>query len=211
MKRQNKIRIYSFIKRLFDIVASLMVIFSFLPIIFLIMILIKLESKGPALYKQERIGRDGRPFYIFKFRTLQIDYDWNELQKHLKEKFVSEVGKLGWEDYWKLKNDPRITKVGRFLRKTSLDELPKIFNVLKGDMSFVGPRAALPYEAGHYQDWERERLKCRPGITGLWQIGFEQPISFDGMIKKDIEYVRNQSFCLDLKILFKTVLIVMRS
>lgn len=200
---------YKGMKRIIDIFGSLLGLAIFAPLFIVIPILIKLESPGPVLFRQDRVGKDGRLFGLLKFRTMKVDYEWRKLEKALKANIVYEDGRVKWESIFKIRNDPRITPVGQFLRKASLDELPQFINVLKGDMSFVGPRPALPYELEHDEAWQKERVKCKPGITGLWQVSAGRHSSFDEMVSMDIQYIQNQSLRLDLKILFKTVWVVL--
>jgi lipopolysaccharide/colanic/teichoic acid biosynthesis glycosyltransferase len=183
----------------------------------LIAILIKLDSAGPALFKQERVGtrrnvKDGavtwqvRTFVIYKFRTMVQNADSSVHEQHIQAFVEGQVtGSENSQAKFKLNNDPRVTRVGRFLRKTSLDELPQLFNVIKGEVSLVGPRPVPVYEAAQYQPWHRERLAALPGVTGLWQISGRCALSFDEMIWLDIDYVRNQSLWLDLKIMALTI------
>ena len=200
---------YKGMKRLIDILGSLTALIFFAPYFIVVPILIKLESPGPVLFRQERVGKDGHSFVFLKFRTMKVNYEWQKLEKALKADVVYETGRVKWESIFKMKNDPRITRVGRFLRKTSLDELPQFINVLKGDMSLVGPRPPLRYELENYGEWHKERLKCKPGITGLWQVSAGRELTFDEMVSLDIKYIQNQSLWVDIKILFKTVWVVL--
>ena len=175
-----------------------------LPLALLLMALcalaIRLEGPGPIVFAQLRTGRGGRRFRMYKFRTMVPNAaELKEQLKHLNE--------LSWPDF-KIENDPRVTRVGRFLRKTSLDELPQIFNVLKGDMSLVGPRPTS-FEASTYALWQTERLEVQPGITGLWQICGRSKLDFDDRLRLDIEYIENRSFWFDQKILFRTFVAVL--
>lgn len=196
-----------FIKRIFDLVVgfALLIILS-VPMI-IISILIRINSKGPAMFSQERIGRDGKPFRCYKFRTM-----YNDAEKRLDNLLENnhEV-KSEWKQHWKLKDDPRITKVGDFLRKTSLDELPQIFNVFKGEMSLVGPRPVTRREIDEYYKDEAKLCFGVPlGITGLWQVSGRSNTSYDHRITLDSWYVRNWNLWLDIVILFKTVRIVIK-
>jgi len=185
------------IRRIMDIVGSLFFIGLFSPIFLLITILIRLDSPGPILYRQIRCGLNGRRFTLYKFRSMVQDAE--ERKKELIN-FNLMKGPV-----FKMKNDPRITLVGRVLRRFSLDELPQLFNVLKGDMSFVGPRPPLPEEVKQYEGWQRRRLSMKPGITGLWQVSGRNEIDFQDWIKLDLEYIDNWSLWLDLKIILKTI------
>lgn len=190
--------IYSTVKRFTDIVFSLMGLFILSPIMLIVIIAIKLEDlKGPVFFSQERVGYLGKKFRMYKFRSMYIDAEkrLNELQ-HLNE----QSGPV-----FKIKNDPRITKVGKFIRKTSLDELPQLLNVLKGEMSIVGPRPALPSEVNQYNDYQKQRLLVKPGITCIWQVSGRNNIGFNEWIELDLEYIKNQSFILDLKLILKTI------
>ncbi|MCL6520217.1 MAG: sugar transferase [Armatimonadetes bacterium] len=185
------------IKRCLDVVISLMMLIILAPLMLLVALAIKLESEGPIIYKQTRVGKNGREFTFYKFRSMFRDAD----------KRLAELRHLNEADgpIFKIKNDPRITKVGRIIRKTSIDELPQLFNVLKGDMSLVGPRPPLPVEVAQYTARDRQRLNVIPGITCLWQISGRSNIGFDRWVELDLEYIRNQSLWLDLKILLLTI------
>lgn len=196
-----------FIKRCFDLlVSSFFMLFLSIPIA-IIAIIIKLDSKGPAFFSQERIGRNGKTFRCFKFRTMYTDAE-NRLSELLEKN--TEV-KNEWDKNWKLKNDPRVTWIGRFLRMTSLDELPQIFNVFKGEMSLVGPRPVTQDEIDkYYKDMAESCFCVMPGITGLWQVSGRSNTSYDYRIALDSWYVKNWNLWLDIIILFKTVKVVMR-
>jgi exopolysaccharide biosynthesis polyprenyl glycosylphosphotransferase len=186
-----------FLRRILDFSASLFILFLLSPFILVLTVLIRMDTPGPALYRQVRCGLNGRKFTCYKFRSM---YTWAEEKKqeilHLN---------LMSGPVFKAKNDPRITRVGRFLRRTSLDELPQLFNVLKGDMSFVGPRPPLPAEVVKYKGWERRRLSMKPGITGLWQVSGRNQVDFSEWVRMDLEYIDNWSLWLDFKILLKTI------
>ena len=185
------------LKRSFDIIASLMILaISSIPLL-LIALWIRLDSAGPALFSQDRMGFLGRSFKLYKFRTMITNADQHiEKLKHLSDR----SGPV-----FKMKHDPRITRAGRWLRRFSLDEIPQILNVLKGDMSLVGPRPQVLWEAAHYDDHARKRLRIKPGITGLWQVSGRAALSYDEMIDLDIYYLENWSLGLDLKILLRTL------
>ncbi len=197
------------IKRLFDIVFSLTVLIITSPILLIIALLIKLTDGGTIFYIQERPGLNGRKFRLIKFRTM---YPNNEeiLKKYLKE---NPKAREEWENYRKLKTyDPRVTLIGRFLRKYSLDELPQFFNVLKGDMSIVGPRPYIEKEFNEYNIPEEVRkkiLSVKPGITGLWQVEKRNESTFMERVKMDLKYIERQSFWLDLKIILKTIRVML--
>ena len=189
------------LRRIFDFIGSLFFILILSPVFLLVALAIRLDSPGPALYRQVRCGLNGRRFTFYKFRSMvqgaEIRKD-DLLAHNIMEGPV-----------FKMKNDPRVTRVGRFLRKTSLDELPQLFNVLRGDMSFVGPRPPIPEEVKKYEGWQRRRLSMKPGITGLWQVSGRNQIDFQQWMRLDLEYIDNWSIWLDLKILIKTIPIVL--
>ena len=193
-------------KTLFDYTVSILFLPLLLPALWIIGILIRMESKGPAMYAHERIGKNGRIFKCYKFRTMQRDAE--EKLKELLE--ASEEIRNEWKSSWKLKDDPRITRIGRFLRKTSLDELPQILNVLKGEMSIVGPRPYLPRERDSIQDNIQVICSAKPGITGLWQVSGRSDTGYRHRVKLDAWYVMNWSLWFDIAILFKTIRVVLR-
>lgn len=190
------------LKRCFDFAAAALLVAVLSPFLMLVAILIKLDSEGPVFYKQQRVGRNGRLFYMYKFRSMRPDAD--QLLKELWDQ--NEADGIAF----KIHDDPRVTRLGRFLRKYSIDELPQLFNVLKGDMSLVGPRPPLPIEVEHYGAWEWRRLEVTPGITGLWQVSGRSDLSFSQWVNLDIYYIENWSLILDLKILLKTIPVVIR-
>jgi len=197
------------IKRIVDILGSLLALILLLPAMLAMALAVKLTSKGPVLFQQTRLGQYSRPFTLLKFRSMYVDCDAN-IHKQYVAKLIgggqnarhsAEKGNA----VYKIKNDPRVTRIGRFLRKTSLDELPQLINVLKGEMSLVGPRPPLPYEVERYGCWHRRRiLEAKPGITGLWQVKGRSRTSFDDMVRLDLKYVERASVLLDLKILLQT-------
>jgi lipopolysaccharide/colanic/teichoic acid biosynthesis glycosyltransferase len=194
-------------KKTVDILGAMAGIIIFLPLFIIIAILIKSTSKGPVLFRQERIGKNGKKFNMLKFRSMHVNNDPSIHQEYVKKlikgTIEGEVGADG-EKIYKLTNDPRITQVGRFLRKTSLDELPQFFNVLKGDMSLVGPRPALQFEVAEYDTWHCRRIAAMPGITGIWQVEGRSRTTFNDMVRMDIRYIKRWSLFLDLKLIFKT-------
>jgi len=191
------------LKRLFDVVIALLLITLFSPFLILITLLIKLTSRGPVLYSSERVGLGGNHFPCYKFRSMVIDHSV-KYHDHKQAIKGQEMGIL-----YKLKNDGRITFVGKIIRKTSMDELPQLFNVLKGDMSIIGPRPLVPFMLVPYPEFRKVRSLVRPGITGLWQIrDREHNTSAEFMISHDTEYIENYSLLLDLKILIDTPLVV---
>jgi exopolysaccharide biosynthesis polyprenyl glycosylphosphotransferase len=188
-------------KRAFDIVVSLTILLLSFPLLVVISVLIKLTSKGPVFFKQERYGLNGRVFYLYKFRTMVENAA--ELLPILQEKNEMQG------PAFKIENDPRVTKIGKFLRKFSIDEFPQFCNILKGDMSIVGPRPPIVKEVTEYDDWQRRRLRVRPGLTCLWQISGRNKIKdFNHWVKLDLDYIDNWSIWLDLKIFLKTIPVV---
>ena len=188
-------------KRLLDILCSFLLLVISIPLFFIIAILIKIDSKGPVFFLQKRCGKDGREFNMYKFRTMVKDAE--TLKKRLKNEMDGPM--------FKLKNDPRITRLGRILRKLSLDELPQLLNVLKGEMSLVGPRPLADEEMVGDDIWREIRLSVRPGMTGLWQIMGRDSGKFSDWITYDTEYVQKRSLFMDIKILFLTITTVLRN
>lgn len=204
------------LKRSLDIVGSLGGILLLSPVILVTALAIKLTSPGPVIFRQIRLGKNGIPFVFYKFRSMYSDTDDRIHREYVTKLIQGNLEEINQGDrekpVYKMKSDSRVTPVGRIIRKTSIDELPQFFNVLKGEMSLVGPRPPLPYEADKYQSWHLRRvLEMKPGITGLWQVGGRSETSFDDMVRLDIQYIRNCSLMLDLKILIKTVKRVLRS
>ncbi len=187
-----------FAKRLFDIVFSTALLVILAPVFLIVAIAIWFEDHGPVLFKQTRVGRWGSLFTMWKFRSMYTDAE--EQKKELIEKNEMEGGVL-----FKMKDDPRITKVGRIIRKTSIDELPQLWNVFKGEMSLVGPRPPIPLEVDEYSLADRRRLEVIPGITCIWQVSGRSDIPFDQQVELDVQYIESQSFWTDIKILLKTV------
>ena len=173
-----------------------MLLVALLPVFIVLAVLVKMDSKGPILFKQYRVGENGQLFWFYKFRSMVVDA---EARRAALEVMNEASGPL-----FKMKNDPRITRCGRWMRKYSIDELPQLLNVLKGDMSLVGPRPALPAEVEQYDEYQRGRLTVKPGITGLWQVSGRSDLSFDQSVALDIEYIDRQSLWLDFVILLKT-------
>lgn len=194
----NTARSYLVMKRAIDIIGSFcgLIVLSILFVI--IAILIKVEDpKGRVFFKQLRVGKDGKQFYMYKFRSMASD-----AEERLKELLaLNEVSGA----MFKMKNDPRVTKIGRFIRKTSIDELPQLLNVLKGDMSLVGPRPPLPREVDEYTNYDKQRLLVIPGCTGLWQVNGRSNTTFDEMVEMDLQYIKTRNITLDIKIMIKTV------
>jgi len=204
-----------FFKRVFDIVGSATLIVPALPLMAIVAAAIALTSPGPVIFRQRRLGKGCTPFVFYKFRSMLMNVDDSIHREFVTSLILGQHEQINQQDaatpFYKIKSDPRLTPMGGFLRRTSLDELPQLFNVLKGDMSLVGPRPPLPYEAEKYQSWHLRRiLEIKPGITGLWQVEGRSRVSFDEMVRMDLRYTRDWSLLLDVKILTKTVLVVLR-
>jgi exopolysaccharide biosynthesis polyprenyl glycosylphosphotransferase len=201
-------------KRSMDIAGSLFALIFACPFLVVISILIKLTSKGPVLFRQERVGEGGKPFTFLKFRSMYFANDPTIHQDYVKLLIAGEVESdipaASQKNVYKLTNDPRITPIGKFLRKTSLDELPQFLNVLKGEMSIVGPRPPVPYEFERYEIWHRQRVMgVKPGITGLWQVSGRSNTKFADMVRLDLEYAKSWSPWLDLMIMLKTPRVIL--
>lgn len=193
----RKDKTYLFMKRMMDYIGSGIGIIIVSPVLLLIAIIIKFEDGGPVIFKQERVGYNGKRFFIYKFRSMRVDAE--QLKQNLLKK--NEVkGAM-----FKIKDDPRVTNFGRFIRKHSLDELPQFFNVLVGDMSLVGPRPPLVEEVEKYTEYEKQRLIVRPGLSGLWQISGRNNLSFSDMVELDLQYIQTRNIFLDSKIILKTI------
>ncbi|HSW39964.1 MAG TPA: sugar transferase, partial [Acidobacteriota bacterium] len=202
LEAENKKTVYHSMKRVIDVAGSLGLLIVLLPLFLTIAVLVKLSSQGPALFKQKRLGRMGKEFDFLKFRTMYANND-PAIHREYVGKLIK--GELCKGTVYKIQNDPRVTPIGRLLRRTSLDELPQFINVLKGEMSLVGPRPPIRYEMENYCCWHRRRiLEARPGITGLWQVHGRSRMTFDEMVRLDIRYIMEQSLWLDLKILLQT-------
>lgn len=202
-KKQIKSRfMYHSIKRVFDFIAAICGVIILSPVMLVIAIFIKAEDHGPVFYKQVRVGKNGKKFKMYKFRSMFVNAD--KMLSKLKEQNDVE-GPM-----FKMKDDPRITKVGHFIRKHSLDELPQFLNVIKGDMSLVGPRPPLPLEVAKYSDYDKQRLLVTPGCTGLWQATERNDVGFSEMVQLDIEYIKKANFLFDLWIIWKTIQIIIK-
>jgi exopolysaccharide biosynthesis polyprenyl glycosylphosphotransferase len=201
------------IKRAIDIAGSFLLLILLSPTLLIVALAIKLTSRGPVLFRQARVGSGGRCFTMLKFRSMQVVNDHSLHENYVKQFIHGTASKKvnnNGEEVFKLVNDPRITPIGDFLRRTSLDELPQFWNVLVGDMSLVGPRPPIPYEVECYALWHQRRvLEVKPGITGLWQVRGRSKTCFDDMVRLDLEYARNWTLWLDLKILLQTPLAVL--
>ena len=204
---------YEIFKGLMDRVLSLVAIILLSPALILIAICVRLDSQGGAIYRREQVGKNGRNFIAYKYRTMRVNNDDSEykayLVKYIKENKPYKLDENG-QALYKVVNDPRVTRVGSLLRKTNLDELPQLFNVLKGEMSFVGPRPDIPFSVNMYQDWQYKRLAVIPGVTGLWQVSGRKGLSFEDMIRLDLEYIEKRSLLLDAWIALRTVAIIFK-
>lgn len=195
---------YLIVKRAMDLIGSLVGIILLSPLFLVVVLLIKFKDrKGSVIFKQLRVGKDGKLFYIYKFRSMVTNAE--KLLDQLLDKNET-TGAM-----FKMKNDPRVTKIGHFIRKTSIDELPQLFNVLKGNMSLVGPRPPLPREVEKYSNYDKQRLLVTPGCTGLWQVSGRSNVGFNTMVKLDLDYIQGRSVLLDLKIIFRTVALLLGS
>lgn len=202
VNRDESRRFYLIVKRLIDILGSLFGLILLSPVFLIVFLLIKVEDpNGKVFFKQLRVGKDEQNFYIYKFRSMVSNAE--QLLDELLDKNET-TGAM-----FKMKDDPRVTKVGRFIRKTSIDELPQLINVLKGEMSLVGPRPPLPREVEKYKDYHKQRLLVKPGCTGLWQVSGRSNVGFEEMVELDLEYIENRSAFFDLKIILRTVLILL--
>ncbi|MFC7371394.1 sugar transferase [Fictibacillus iocasae] len=197
-------RFYEGSKRMLDILGALVGLILLLPVFIIVSLLIKREdSKGPVFFKQIRIGKDGKAFYMYKFRSMVSDAE-EKLAELLQYNEIEGA-------MFKMKEDPRITKIGKFIRKTSIDELPQLWNVLTGDMSLVGPRPPLPREVEQYNAYHKQRLLVTPGCTGLWQVSGRNAMSFEEMVNLDIQYISKRSVFFDIKIILKTITVLFGS
>jgi len=204
LEQDKNIRAYLIVKRAMDMIGALAGIFILLPLFIGVAILIKLEDpRGPVFFHQRRVGKNEVPFRMYKFRSMVSNAE------ELLENLLSQNEVEG--AMFKMKHDPRVTRIGRFIRKTSIDELPQLVNVLKGDMSLVGPRPPVPREVKEYTAHDKKRLTVVPGCTGLWQVSGRNDLSFDQMVELDLFYIRERSIRFDIKIIFRTVLLMFGS
>ena len=197
---ENRKRIYEISKRAIDIIGAGSGLLLLSPVIAIVACAVKFTSKGPVFFSQKRVGKNGELFDMYKFRSMVVNAE------ELKEKLAHQNEMSG--PMFKMKDDPRVTKVGKFIRKTSLDELPQLWNVLKGDMSLVGPRPSLPKEVAQFEKWMYKRLSVKPGLTCFWQVSGRNNIDFEDWMKLDIKYVRERNFWLDIKLILKTILVL---
>ena len=203
------------LKRSFDFVSALIALLLFGPLMLVVALIVRFTSPGPVIFKQSRLGKGGVPFTFYKFRSMVVNVD-----DRIHREYMANLIRAGHGPApaagastasYKMKADPRVTRIGKFIRMTSIDELPQLFNVLKGDMSMVGPRPPIPYEAAHYEPWHLRRiLVAKPGITGLWQVEGRSRVTFSEMVRMDLRYIRHCSLALDLKIMARTVGVVLR-
>ena len=202
LKFENKqnLRVYKICKRIIDIIGAGLGLILLSPIIAIVACAVKFTSKGPVFFSQKRVGKNGELFEMYKFRSMVVNAE--ELKENLEEQ--NEMS----GPMFKIKDDPRITKVGKFIRKTSIDELPQLWNVLKGDMSLVGPRPSLPKEVEQFDNWMFKRLTVRPGLTCYWQVSGRNNIDFEDWMKLDVKYVDERNFWIDIKLIFKTVFVL---
>jgi lipopolysaccharide/colanic/teichoic acid biosynthesis glycosyltransferase len=208
-KRDESRRSFQIMKRVMDVVGSLAALICLSPFLLVIAAAIKLTSEGPILFRQKRIGQYGKPFTFLKFRSMYVNNDARQHREYVQKLIAGKAEKQpsngNGTGVYKLTKDPRVTRIGSFLRRTSLDELPQFFNVLEGKMSLVGPRPPVPYEVEAYDFWHRGRLlEAKPGITGLWQVNGRSRVKFDDMVRLDIRYARTWSPWMDVKILLRT-------
>ena len=200
IEREESKLMYNFVKRFIDIFCSGLGIILLSPVFIIVGTIIKLDSKGPIIFSQKRVGKDGKAFKMYKFRSMVVNAE------ELKKKLMHQNEMSG--PMFKMKDDPRITKIGKFIRKTSIDELPQLINVLKGEMSLVGPRPSLPKEVAQFETWMMRRLDVKPGLTCYWQVSGRNNIDFDDWMKLDIKYVQDRSIKLDIKLIFKTFFVL---
>ena len=204
---------YQLWKGILDRLFGLLATIALSPFIILIAILIGIDSPGNPIFRQERIGKEGRRFFIYKFRTMHIEHDDSAYEAFLQGYVGGDTDRGTWKKIKENLNQSRtenVTRIGAILRKTNLDELPQLFNLVKGEMSLVGPRPDIPFTVAMYKDHHRDRLGVTPGITGLWQVSGRKKVSFKDMVRLDIEYIKRQSLLLDIKILFLTVFTVLK-
>uniref|UniRef100_UPI00403F1223 sugar transferase n=1 Tax=Paenibacillus sp. FSL R5-0519 TaxID=2921648 RepID=UPI00403F1223 len=204
MSGQNADKVYLFMKRMLDLLGSFIGLIILCPLFAVIGILIKIEApQGSVFFRQIRVGQNGKEFHMYKFRSMVANAE------DLLEQLIDQNEVNG--NMFKMKNDPRITRIGKFIRKTSLDELPQLWNVFRGEMSLVGPRPALPREVKNYTSYDRQRLQMIPGCTGLWQVSGRNSVGFEEMVELDLTYARERSMMVDIKIIFRTFKVLVGS
>lgn len=197
-------KVYLFAKRMVDVICAIIGLIILSPLMVIISLLIKVEDKqGSVFFSQPRLGKDSKSFPIYKFRSMVSNAEELKLTLLQENELTGPV--------FKIKNDPRVTKIGRFMRRTSLDELPQLINVLKGDMSLVGPRPPLPEEVAKYTDYEKQRLKVVPGLTCYWQVSGRSNLDFKEWVDLDLKYIKERNMLIDIKLIFKTILVLFGS
>jgi len=202
-------RLYFNFKRIIDIIGSLLGLIIFLPLFLILALIIKISSEGPVFYIDERIGKNGKPFKFYKFRSMKIAKDGDKLRKEMMVNFIKTNGTNNSNGDTKIINEKRVTWIGKIIRKSSIDELPQLFNVLKGDMSLVGPRPCLKYELENFSEWQKKRLSVLPGCTGIWQVSGRCEVSFSDSVVLDLYYINNMSPWLDIQLILKTIPIML--
>ncbi|WP_442956195.1 sugar transferase [Paenibacillus sp. USHLN196] len=204
MTGQNADKVYLFMKRMLDLLGSFIGLIILCPLFAVIGLLIKIEApQGSVFFRQVRVGQNGKEFHMYKFRSMVANAE------DLLEQLIDQNEVNG--NMFKMKNDPRITRIGKFIRKTSLDELPQLWNVFRGEMSLVGPRPALPREVENYTSYDRQRLQMIPGCTGLWQVSGRNSVGFNEMVELDLTYARERNMMVDIKIIFRTFRVLLGS
>ena len=199
-ENKENLKFYEICKRGIDIIGAGSGLFLLSPVIAIVACTVKFTSKGPIFFSQKRVGKNGQLFDMYKFRSMVVNAE------ELKEKLAHQNEMSG--PMFKMKDDPRVTKVGKFIRKTSIDELPQLWNVLKGDMSLVGPRPSLPKEVAQFESWMYKRLEVKPGLTCYWQVSGRNNIDFEDWMKLDIRYVEERSLFVDVKLILKTIFVL---
>jgi lipopolysaccharide/colanic/teichoic acid biosynthesis glycosyltransferase len=197
-------------RRSLDMTVAGLVLLLLVPVLVVAALAVRLSSPGPVLFRQRRLGRDMRPFTVLKFRTMRADADSALHREYVRSLLGAEPEQHAPGGLYKLAVDPRVTRVGRFLRSWSVDEVPQLWNVLRGEMSLVGPRPVIEYEVEQYPDWYLRRFAVKPGLTGLWQVSGRNERTYEEMVRFDIEYAERRSLWMDLRILARTALVVMR-
>jgi lipopolysaccharide/colanic/teichoic acid biosynthesis glycosyltransferase len=200
----------SLARRALDVSVASLVLTLLVPVLAVTALAVRISSPGPVLFRQRRLGRNMRPFTVLKFRTMRADADSALHREYVRSLLGAETKQHAPEGLYKLVIDPRVTRVGRFLRSWSLDEVPQLWNVLRGEMSLVGPRPVIEYEVEQYPDWYLRRFAVKPGLTGLWQVSGRNELTYEDMVRYDIEYAERRSLWLDVRILARTALVVMR-
>jgi lipopolysaccharide/colanic/teichoic acid biosynthesis glycosyltransferase len=198
-------------KRAFDTLVAALTLVLLAPLFALIAILVKLDSRGPVFYRQVRIGKNGREFRLYKFRSMTVGSDDDADREKLVAEFITSKEKQRHVEVasTKIVNEAHVTNVGKWLRRFSLDEFPQLINVLRGEMSIVGPRPCLPYEYAHYEEWHKRRMSVLPGLTGMWQVAGRSIVSFEDMVILDLHYIQNASIILDLRVMLKTIPVIL--